>query len=768
MSYHRWLKNLRSTFHSLCQAPRGAGRAGHVERDGTIRRRRGSLQGSAPRPTLECLEERCLLSFSPAVSYPAGTFPQAALTADFNDDGQLDLATVNVGDNTVSVLLGNADGTFQQAQNSATGAGPASLAEGDFDRDGRLDLATANPGGGDVSVLLGNGDGTFQAPTNIAIGSSPQSIAVGDFDADGMLDLGVTSNTYYSGYCYYYGCYPGYFAGRVNVLLGNGTGSFSGPTTTDLGNGFYSGAAVADFDNDLKQDFAAASNDGFVNVLLGNGDGTFTSWTSCGTGYYPVSVSAEDVNDDGNPDLVTSNSNDISVMLGDGLGTFGATQNYSAGSNPRSVVVADFNGDGMPDLATADLGSDTVSVLLGAGGGSFRPPVNVVTGSGPSGLAVGDFNGDHRPDVASANSSSGDVAVLINDGTWPALDAPFITVDDVTVTEGNAGTVSAVFTVTLSAGYGQPVTVHYVTEDGSASASGGDYQADSGMVTIAVGETTTSITILVNGDRIAEYPEFFLVRLTDPTNAFIADSTGEATIADDEPTVSLAANMSSVEGNTATTAMSFTVTLSAAYDAPVSVDYATANFAGYDESWYGTGARAGVDYTATLGTLIIDAGQTLGTITVPIIGDRVAEPTESFWINLTNSASAHIGSNRAMGSITDDEPRISISDVTKVEGRKGQKTLFGFEVTLSVAYDQPVTVSFETVDGTARKGEDYTARTGTLTFLPGETRMYVTIEVKGDNKREGNETFFVDLFGNSPNISAFTKRRGIGTILNDD
>ena len=94
--------------------------------------------------------------------------------------------------------------------------------------------------------------------------------------------------------------------------------------------------------------------------------------------------------------------------------------------------------------------------------------------------------------------------------------------------------------------------------------------------------------------------------------------------------------------------------------------------------------------------------------------------------------------------------------------------MFKFTVTLGVAYDQPVTVSFRTVNGTATTSDnDYVAKTGTLTFAPGETTKTIWIEVKGDNKREANEYFYVDLFDDSGN-SWFTKSRGIGTILNDD
>jgi hypothetical protein len=184
MSFTSWLRNLRSAL-----AP------GRVERK---HRRQRSLRAATHRPQLEVLEDRCLLSFSPAVSYTAGSNPQIVLAADFNNDLVLDLAVVNYYSPTVSVLLGNADGTFQVAQDSASGGDRAtSLAVGDFDGDGNLDLAAANPA--NVSVLLGDGNGTFQNAANIDIGSSPSSVAVGDFNADGHLDLGVTSTVYYPG-----------------------------------------------------------------------------------------------------------------------------------------------------------------------------------------------------------------------------------------------------------------------------------------------------------------------------------------------------------------------------------------------------------------------------------------------------------------------------------------------------------------------------------------------------------------------------------------
>jgi hypothetical protein len=144
------------------------------------------------------------------------------------------------------------------------------------------------------------------------------------------------------------------------------------------------------------------------------------------------------------------------------------------------------------------------------------------------------------------------------------------------------------------------------------------------------------------------------------------------------------------------------------------------------------------------------------------------EPNETFVVNLSSPTNAVIADGQGVGTIRDDEPRISIGDVTKKEGNGKKTTLFTFTVTLSAAYDQAVTMSFQTVNGTATTSNgDYVAKTGTLTFAPGETSKTITIEVKSDNKREANETFYVDLFGLSGN-SLFTKNRGVGTILNDD
>jgi ribosomal protein L35AE/L33A len=700
---------------------------------------------------LEVLEDRCLPSFSMPVDYGVGLAPQAMAAGDFNGDGTLDLAAANSAYDSVSVLLGNADGTFQPARTSATGVGPQSVAVGDFNSDGNLDLATANYS--DVSVLLGDGLGGFGAPASISDGTSPVSVAVADFNGDGTLDLGVTS---YTAYWDEYG--NEIRTSYANVLLGNGDGAFTAPNTTTLGSGPYGPAVVADFNADGTQDLASASfYYGKVTVLLGDGLGHLNSPTHFAACDFPWSVAAGDVNGDSRIDLVTANyiGTDLSVMLGDGAGGFGSPVHHAAGINPSSIVLGDFTGDGNLDIATANYQGNDVSILRGGGDGTFSTPVYSTAGSWPRAIVAADFNGDGWLDAATANEWGSTVSVLINDHSWPPEDAPSVYISDVTVTEGNTGSVNAIFTVSLSAAYSQPVTVHYETANGSATA-GNDYIASSGDVTFGIGETSKTITIAVLGDMTAEPTENFVVNLNAPTNATIADGQGMGTILDDEAWISIG-DVTVTEGNSGAVKATFSVSLSSAYDAPVTVEYQTAN----------DSAVAGSDYQAQSGMLTFAPNETSKSIAVLVNGDRIGEANETFLIILSNPTNAAIAYGTGEGTIVDDEPRISISDVTKKEGN-GRTTVFTFTVTLSVAYDVPFTINFATTDGTAKTSDnDYVANSGSMTCAPGETTKSITVVVKGDKKKEANENFFVDL-SDLLGYAVFLDSRGTGTILNDD
>jgi len=427
-----------------------------------------------------------------------------------------------------------------------------------------------------------------------------------------------------------------------------------------------------------------------------------------------------------------------------------------------------------PDLYSVASGINDAGQVVGTSvfwegseGGDYTFYRGVVWPDGtPRNLNVETFGSDliQKLPGADANNNAGQIVGKTVDGhayllTPIGTDLPRLTVEDVTVLEGNSGTQTANFTVTLSAASDQTVTVAYSTTDGTATA-GSDYEGVSGTVSFAPGETSKTITVAILGDTTLEPNETFFVNLSAPTNAAIGNSQGIGTIVNDDlaPRTLSIGGVTVTEGNSGTRTATFTVTLSAASTEPVTVAYATAD----------STATAGSDYQAASSTLIFAPGETSKPVTVLINGDRIAEPTETFAVNLSAPTNATIADGTGAGTILDDEPRISISDVAKAEGRKNHKTLFTFTATLSTGYDQAVTVSYRTTEATATTGDgDYVGKTGTLTFAPGETTKTITIEVKGDNKREADEYFYRALFGNSSN-SLFTNSRGIGTILNDD
>ena len=467
---------------------------------------------------------------------------------------------------------------------------------------------------------------------------------------------------------------------------------------------------------------------------------------------------AGDLNEDGHPDFAAA-AGLVYVGLGTGTGGFQAVREVAA-DQAESIAVADINQDRHLDLVTTS-GAGTVSVLLGSGDGNFGTPQVFVfaagSGAQPSGV-VGRFNSDHAPDVAVADDANDAVSVRLNAADWVA--SPTLTISDARIIEGNSGSVNAVFVVTLSAASASEVRVQYATENGWSATAGTDYTATSGTLTFAPGVTSKTIAVPVFGDILYELDEQFTIKLMEPVHVLLADHLAVGTIVNDDPAPVIAiSDVTVTEGNSGSVNAVFTVTLSAPSAYFVRVFYATADGS----------ATAGSDYVATSGRLGFAPGQTSATITVSVLGDRLGEPIEIFFVNLSNPDwPATIADGQGVGTIVDDEPRVSISDVAKYEGKRGKKTLFTFTVTLSAAYDQPVTVSFRTVDGTATTGAgDYLAKTGTLTFNRGETTKTITIEVIGDRTRETDEVFYVDLFGLSSN-ALFTKTRGRGTLLGDD
>ncbi len=362
-------------------------------------------------------------TFGATTDFGAGINPLSVAIADLSDDGQPDLALANAGAGpwfvgTVSVLFGNKDGTFGSNTDISMGWYLASMAIADLNTDGWPDLAVANYVGnpyspGWVSVLLGNGDGTFRSNTDFGTGGMPVSLTIADLNGDGRPDLAVANGP----------VFPEYL-GIVSVLLGNGDGTFGAPT--DVGSRCWPySVAIADLNGDGRPDLAVPSEEpGTVIVLFGNGDGTFgrETWLGFENGV-PHYVAIADLNMDAVPDLVAAcqrvwplGSGAVSVYLGNGAGSFGAVARFDTANDPTCVSIADLNVDGRLDLAVSNRGSNTVSVLLGKGDGTFGAKADFGAGSSPSSVAIADLNADSWPDLVVANAGSNSVTVLLNTG----------------------------------------------------------------------------------------------------------------------------------------------------------------------------------------------------------------------------------------------------------------------------------------------------------------------------------------------------------------
>ncbi|MCA9565170.1 MAG: hypothetical protein KC561_16850, partial [Myxococcales bacterium] len=348
------------------------------------------------------------------------------------------------------------------------------------------------------------------------------------------------------------------------------------------------------------------------------------------------------------------------------------------------------------------------------------------------------------------------VGTILDDDPLPTLtiDGPAVR----TVAEGNSGTTEVLIGLTLSAPSGRQVEVAYETSSGSQPASGVDYESLDGTAVFAPGETQATITLIVIGDTEDETDESLDVDLTGPVNVTLNEDTVEIVIDDDDgPTVSIADGSVS-EGDAGNRSMTFQVSLSQSSPQACSVHYQTRA---------GT-ATAGSDFTATNGTLTINAGQTTGSIVVTIKGDVLNEANETLFVDLSSPVDCTIGDGEGLGTIVNDDPlpSLSVNNVTVSEGDSGTVSAT-FTITLSAASGRTVQVDYQTANGTATAGQDYQSASGSLTFNPGQTSKTVNVTVLGDLEDEGNETFSFQL-QNAQNASLAAGGTGTGTIIDDD
>ena len=327
---------------------------------------------------------------------------RGAVSVDLNRDGWLDIATANVGRNTVAILLnGGAAGGFLAPREIAVGAGPFDIAAGDLDRDGVPDLAvvtaSAPPG---VEVLLMNNDATLKRRTIVSTVES-RGIAIADITRDGVLDL----------------VFSDYGRNRVVALPGDGGGGFRPLLAWGVGPR-PQGVSVADFNHDGFMDIAVALTNGTVLTVLEGTATTSVRPRSYSAGRTLNVLAAADINDDGWLDIAAASTgtNAVSFFKGSATGFFLAGTR-GTGSSPRGIASGDFNHDGRPDFAVSNRGSSSVRVFVARRDGSVVPDRwgELPAGSGARGTVAGDFDNDGRTDMGAAAELAPSLTMFVND-----------------------------------------------------------------------------------------------------------------------------------------------------------------------------------------------------------------------------------------------------------------------------------------------------------------------------------------------------------------
>lgn len=345
-------------------------------------------------------------------------------------------------------------------------------------------------------------------------------------------------------------------------------------------------------------------------------------------------------------------------------------------------------------------------------------------------------------------------------GTILNDDSPNLAIDDVSASEGNSGTSTITFTVSLSSPAGPGgVSFNIASANGTAIA-GSDYIAQSLVgQTIPAGMSSYVFSILVTGDTLFEGTETFFVNVSNVLGATVLDGQGLGTIFNDDAAPSLSIdNVSVTEGNSGTTFAQFTVSLSAASGLTASVNYATAN---------GTAVAPG-DYTSTADLFTLNPGETSATVTVPVLGDTTPEPDESFSVTLSAPTNATIAPGGGTGTgtiLNDDVPEASISVLPASVAEDGAANLV-YSVSLSAPAISATTVNLS-VAGTATSGSDYSGALSSVLIPMGDSSATVTIDPIADSAIESDETVIISVLAGS-GYSVGAASVAAGTISNDD
>jgi hypothetical protein len=359
-------------------------------------------------------------------AYAVSSSPHPIFGADFDNDGDIDLASASLNYG-VLVLLNNGDGTFADELVFPVGTGAWSLYAADLNRDGFMDIVTPSSNNNNVYVLINNGDSTFGPAVAYPTGDGSHSVCAADFDGDGFIDLAVSDP----------------WENKISILINNGDGTFAPQVPYPASYPRVIRAADLDSDGDLDLTSANYTNQ-TVSVLMNNGDGSFATQVTYYVSYEVWAVFCGDYDSDGDIDLATANHNynTISILMNNGDGTFAPGIDYFGGIGPVFVFSAELNGDGSLDLLTANPSADNISVIFNDGSGGFALPHIYYSGNHCFSVFAADLDGDADLDLAATNAWSDDISILFNIDPHGAIAG--------TVTEEEAAPIQDVFVTAVS------------------------------------------------------------------------------------------------------------------------------------------------------------------------------------------------------------------------------------------------------------------------------------------------------------------------------
>ena len=507
-------------------------------------------------------------TFQAPVTYTAGSVPRTLAIADYNGDNKPDVVVSNSGSgsSTLSLLIGNGDGTLQAAVPINVGIRPQGIAAGDLNGDTKPDLVVADTNGNNVVVVINNGNGTFQGPVGYPTAlTEPLNLAVADFNGDGKLDVVTPGNFTPLGF---------------SILRGNGDGTLQGPDTRPARSNSFSPIA-ADFDGDGRADLALVNNAfDLVDVLLNSPTAqpvninatqgvavtatvatfidyddtktaaSFTASINWGDGTAPTAgtITANGsggFNVNGTHTYASAGTFNVDTQIVDSNNNFANTRStatviaVTATAVSASVNPSDFGQSvTFTAIVTSSAGTPTGSVQFKDNGTNLGSAV-ALNGSGVATVSTSSLSVGSHTITAEYGGAAGFVASTGTlAGGQVVRPIPTLSVNDVSIVEGDAGTKSLTFTITLSAASNLTVSVDFATGDATATA-GSDYAAASGTLVFNPGDTTKNISISITGDLTNEFDETLLFNLSNPANAGISDAQGVGTITNDDAPVLL-------------------------------------------------------------------------------------------------------------------------------------------------------------------------------------------------------------------------------------